>query len=265
MLLGDFALEPSENCKSVLLTLSIQTCVAQSFFYFFCLIPTTSILFWKSFNGECNWCNNSFLKICSLWLILPAQVTHKDQTTTCGLSNVEDDIKTFWGSIYKPALTKKVGDLQWWVLHTLFQYWIQVCKINALFVLTEKQSFTVSLHCERLRSHFVLMETIFLLIRCSQWLFIFGFKYCKNKKRKGQLLNFILGLAKLAIYISRRCEILYDSDCSWRAHKRKDKTLHLSMKKVEHFEDICSVENMLFWVYVLSFSEIYRIFFFFFL
>ncbi len=38
-----------------------------------------------------------------------------------------------------------------------------------------------------------------------------------------------------------------------KARIRHDFTLYLSMKKVEHFEDIWSVENLLFWVDVLSF------------
>ncbi len=78
------------------------------------------------------------------------------------------------------------------------------------------------------------------------------------------MLNFIIVLAKLAIYISRRYNILYDSDCVVelglkgliKARIRHDFTLHLSMKKVQIFEDIWRVENLLFWVDVLSFSEI---------
>ncbi len=58
------------------------------------------------------------------------------------------------------------------------------------------------------------------------------------------------------IYISRRYKILYDSDCVVelvfkgliKARIRHDFTLYLSMKKVQIFEDIWSVENLLFWV-----------------
>ncbi len=38
-----------------------------------------------------------------------------------------------------------------------------------------------------------------------------------------------------------------------KARIRHDFTLYLSMKKVQNFEDIWSVENLLFWVDVLSF------------
>lgn len=44
---------------------------------------------------------------------------------------------------------------------------------------------------------------IFLIVQT----FILGFKYVKKRKNECQLLNFILGKAKRAIYISRRDKI----------------------------------------------------------
>lgn len=86
--------------------------------------------------------------------------------------------------------------------------------------------------------------------------YICGFEYCKKKKRKGRLLNFILGQAKMAIYASRRHKILYYSNCIVelcfkrliRARVRHDFVFYQFMKNVENFEDIWSVEKLLCWV-----------------
>ncbi len=121
------------------------------------------------------------------------------------------------------------------------------------------------MHCERLRSLFVLLEVLFSAVdeMFTMIVLIFGFKYCKNKKRKGLLLNFILGQAKMAIYIGRTHKILYDTNCQVelvfkgliKARLRHDFIFYLSMKEVGKFEDIWSVEDLLCWVgnYVLFF------------
>ncbi len=43
-------------------------------------------------------------------------------------------------------------------------------------------------------------------------MFILGFKYCQKWRVKCQLLNFVLGQAKMAIYVSRRNKIEESSD-----------------------------------------------------
>lgn len=190
-----------------------------------------------------------------------------------GHLSIENDVKPFWGSIYKPPLTKKVGDLQWRVLHGIIAVNAFISILNPTvqdkcpFCMNRETIFHCFMHCERLSSLFVLLETLFSCVDevFTMTVFIFGFKYCKNKKRKGRLLNFIVGQAKLAIYISRRYKILYDSNCVVelvfkgliKVRIRHNFTFYLSMKKVENFEDIWSVENLLCWVDndVLAFSD----------
>ncbi len=50
--------------------------------------------------------------------------------------------------------------------------------------------------------------TVLVLTGCftvfTKGVFICGFKYTRQKKEKSQLLNFVLGLAKMAAYVSRR-------------------------------------------------------------
>ncbi len=86
--------------------------------------------------------------------------------------------------------------------------------------------------------------------------FIFGFKYCKRKKRKGRLLNFILSQAKMAVYISRKYKIAYGSSTNVellfkgliKARIKHDFIFYSHMKKLEKFEEVWSVENVLCWI-----------------
>jgi len=57
------------------------------------------------------------------------------------------------------------------------------------------------INCDRLSPLFDLLDFFIFFIRD------FGFKYSRLQKYKCQLINFIVGQAKLAIYISRRNEI----------------------------------------------------------
>ncbi len=114
--------------------------------------------------------------------------------------------------------------------------------------------------CERLRSLFCFIGSF---IFCCWWNVYndrvhFRFKYCKNKKRKGLLLNFILGQAKMAM-LYRRHKILYDKNGQVelvfngliKASVWHDFILYLSMKEVGKFEDIWSVEDLLCWVEIM--------------
>ena len=61
-------------------------------------------------------------------------------------------------------------------------------------------------HCPRLLSLFGALRTLLLSFneQFTEQMFIFGFSYIKNKKKKGRQLNFLFGQAKLAIYLSRK-------------------------------------------------------------
>jgi len=80
--------------------------------------------------------------------------------------------------------------------------------------------------------------------------FIFGFKYSKEKKKKGWLLNFILGQAKMAVYISRKYEIAGSSKNVellfkglMKARIKHDFICYSHLKKLENFEDVWSVDK----------------------
>ena len=48
---------------------------------------------------------------------------------------------------------------------------------------------------------------------CSKQSFVLGFPYSQKRRAKCQLINFIVGQAKLAIYLSRKNKMHQMSDC----------------------------------------------------
>ena len=88
----------------------------------------------------------------------------------------------------------------------------------------------------------------------SKQLFIFGFSYRKNKKKKGKLLNFLFGQAKMAIYLSRReridgsqrrdCVSIFK--CLVRAHLRFEYNYYAKMEEVDMLKGVWDSEGILF-------------------
>jgi len=80
--------------------------------------------------------------------------------------------------------------------------------------------------------------------------FIFGFKYCKEKEKKGRMLNLILGQAKMTVYISRKCEIAGSSknvellfNGLIKARIKHDFIFYSHMKKLTVQRMLCRIEN----------------------
>lgn len=69
--------------------------------------------------------------------------------------------------------------------------------------------FHAFVNCARLNVLFLFLRNVFT--RCSETfsleVFIFGFKYVRKRQFFCQLLNFILGQAKLAVYVSREKKV----------------------------------------------------------
>ena len=109
-------------------------------------------------------------------------------------------------------MTKKTGDLQWRILHGAVAVNAFTSIINPEINVgcpfcTERETiFHTFVNCARLESLFLCLGSIFK--NCnesfSMVLFVFGCKYVRKKRFICQLLNFILGQAKLAIYVSRK-------------------------------------------------------------
>ncbi|KAI4900062.1 hypothetical protein NFI96_009347, partial [Prochilodus magdalenae] len=148
--------------------------------------------------------------------------------------------KPEWRVLYKPLITKKAADLQWRVLHG-------IVSVNSfIFVLNPEVS------------HVSLLSGQGDGLPCFYEAFIIGTKYVRSQRFKCQLLNFILGQAKLAIYMSRKNKMSQSSDHDAtqvftrlvRARVKIDFNYYRSMNDLDSFklfwcsEDVvCSVEE----------------------
>ena len=134
--------------------------------------------------------------------------------------NLSDDVKPEWRALYKPPLTKKVADLQWRILHGIVSVnaFISVLNPEILpqcpFCPQRETVFHAFMYCFRLCSLFEVLKNVFRSLNVTFTLqtFILGFKYVKREKSKCQLINFILGQAKMAIYISRKNKVAHGAD-----------------------------------------------------
>lgn len=129
-------------------------------------------------------------------------------------------LKPEWRNLYKPPLTKRMGDLQWRVLHGIVatNSFISIMDPNVSvgcpFCSERETVFHAFYHCGRLDVLFDVLRTVFNFFneQFSKEMFIFGYKYCKIDGTKSELINFILGNAKMSIYTSRNNKIEQNTD-----------------------------------------------------
>ncbi|CAF94462.1 unnamed protein product [Tetraodon nigroviridis] len=125
------------------------------------------------------------------------------------------DCRPQWRALYKPPLSKRHADLHWRVLHGIFPVNSFVSTINKTvedkcpFCDQRETIFHCFYECQRLLPLFSFLQNVFL--KCEEFFtkqsFILGFKYTRHQKNKCQLLNFVLGQAKMAVYLSRKKKI----------------------------------------------------------
>ena len=172
-----------------------------------------------------------------------------------------EEIKPEWRSVYKPPLTKKVADLQWRVLHGIVAVNAFICVMNqditdkCPFCPCRETVFHCFLECKRLEPLFMLLERLFGHVGeiFSKQVFILGFKYKLKTKQKSQIMNFILGQAKMAIYISRKKKIEnsveIEADLLFRrmvkARIKIDFNFYKAMKDFDQFQMIWTYGDIL--------------------
>ncbi|KAK0145749.1 Transposon TX1 uncharacterized protein [Merluccius polli] len=126
-----------------------------------------------------------------------------------------------WRSLYKPPLTKRVGDLQWRILHGAVAVNGFVSILNPSvdekcpFCSLRETVFHCFLDCSRLQALFAFLKRLFYMygVVFTKHMFILGFMYRQKQKAKCQLLNFLLGQAKMAVYLSRKRKLEESLDC----------------------------------------------------
>lgn len=117
--------------------------------------------------------------------------------------------------MYKSPLIKKTGDLQWRVLHGAIAVNAFVSLINSEvtegcpFCLEKETIFHAFMHYGRLKPLFDILRKVFDSFNefFSMKVFICRFKYVKKFRHKCQLLNFLIGQAKMVIYTTRKEKI----------------------------------------------------------
>jgi exonuclease III len=175
---------------------------------------------------------------------------------------VKAEVKPAWSTLYKAPVTKNIGDLHWRVLHGIIAVNGFVSILNpsvsdkCLFCNLRETIFHCFVDCSRLIPLFQNLRSVVSLFKekFSKQLFIFGFSYRKNKKKKGKLLNFLFGQAKMAIYLSRRetidggqrrdCVSIFK--CLVRARIRFEYNYYAKMEDVDTFKGVWDSEGILF-------------------
>ena len=127
----------------------------------------------------------------------------------------DSEVKPVWRVLYKPPIRKRTGDLQWRILHGAIAVNGFISMINPTvsskcpFCEHKETIFHCFYDCKRLCDLFNKMENVFIWFgeKWSKKAFIMGAGYRKNDCMKWQLLNFVVGEAKMAIYTSRKNKV----------------------------------------------------------
>uniref|UniRef100_A0A3P9LKP2 Reverse transcriptase domain-containing protein n=1 Tax=Oryzias latipes TaxID=8090 RepID=A0A3P9LKP2_ORYLA len=120
-----------------------------------------------------------------------------------------------WRSLYKAPVEKRVGDLQWRVVHGIIATNRYLVHLNpgagdgCPFCSVAETVEHLFLQCQRLTGLFSLLRSFFegLGEQFSSVCFIYGPKYLARKRRVHVLLNFLSGEAKLAVWLTRKNRI----------------------------------------------------------
>uniref|UniRef100_A0A3B4YCM3 Ig-like domain-containing protein n=1 Tax=Seriola lalandi dorsalis TaxID=1841481 RepID=A0A3B4YCM3_SERLL len=135
-----------------------------------------------------------------------------EKRTECAWSRrIGDGVAPCWEILYTPPIKKQTAHLQWRDLHGAIACNAVVSVMNPAlsnvcpFCGHPETIFHLFIECERLLNFHTLLSQVFssFNVQFSEKVFIYGSKERKENKKKWQLLNFVSGTAKLAIYVSR--------------------------------------------------------------
>lgn len=127
--------------------------------------------------------------------------------------------KGSWRALYKKPTEKRVGDLQWRIVHGVLATNRHIARLNPLvgegcpFCNASETVIHAFMECYRLKNLMQLVKvwSLELMGSFNVSLFIYGAKYSENKK-KVIILNFLYGMVKLAIWCTRKNKV-EDSGC----------------------------------------------------
>ena len=169
--------------------------------------------------------------------------------------------KTSVESTLLTTITKRVGGLQWRIPHRIVAVNAFISLVNpnvsekSPFCSQKETVFHCFMDCGRLDSLFQLLQRIFTMLAYtfSMERFILGYPYLQKKRLKCQLINFILGQAKMVIYLSRRNKLENSLDVGSvtllvrmvKARLHGDFSFYRTTNNVEEFFNIWSLNNVL--------------------
>lgn len=167
--------------------------------------------------------NGKVIYKCFVKILYKSTLCDKSDNVWREKFDIGNEVKPFWRVLYKPPLMKKSGDLQWRILKgaVAVNAFVSIinCDVNegCVFCGLRETIFHCFLECIRLKPLFVLLKQLFLGFEESftPKAFIYGAGYTRNQRFKWQLINFMVGQAKMAIYISRKNRIksIHGQDC----------------------------------------------------
>ena len=143
------------------------------------------------------------------------RIQHRADSSWRAHLGAGEEVRPEWRSLYKPPLKKRVVDLQWRRIHGILAVNAFISILSpavsdkCLFCGAVETVFHCFSECSRLDSLFSLLGRLF---RKAGEVFsiqtvILGFRYRKTAKHKCQLLNFILGQSKMAVYVRRKRKV----------------------------------------------------------
>lgn len=169
--------------------------------------------------------------------------------------------KGSWRSLYKPPIEKRTADLQWRVVHGAVATNRHVAHIDpragshCWFCQNEESLHHLWLGCPRLTPLFALLELWLeeLGHELNDKFFIFGPKYCARQRRNICLVNFLIGQAKMSVWLTRKNKMKgsgsVDVSSMFRglvaARLRIEFTYYKMISEMEEFVSIWGVGNVL--------------------
>lgn len=136
---------------------------------------------------------------------------HRESKWT-DIFGIDSSPRGCWRSLYKTPIEKRTADLQWRIVHWAIATNKHVAHFDSavtkkcVFCDDEETLDHIFLYCFRLRGLFFILEDlvgrlgeVFSMVN-----FIFGPKYIAGRRNKISLINYIVGEAKLAIWLARK-------------------------------------------------------------
>lgn len=174
---------------------------------------------------------------------------------------VAGELSPAWRTLYKPPLQKRSGDLQWRILHRTVSTGRFLNRVdpgisqNCGFCGQEETVEHLFLDCPRLVSLFQFLQHLLhsLGVEFGECLFIYSMTYSRTMRGKIQIVNFVLGQAKLAIWVTRKhqlrgagpTEVLTWLRFLLRARIRLEFEYYLMMNDLPVFKDKWCIQQVL--------------------